>query len=373
MIAPNTLLALVTDAFGGKGGIAQYNRDLFNASVESGSVSSILVIPRLAPNHADTPTPIRQTVPRSGRAAYVVGAMRRAMSNPIDTVFCGHIFMAPLAMLIARLKGAKLIMQMHGIEGWQRPSPLTRKAVETADLVICVSRHTRAAVLKWAVIAPERVIVLPNTIGDAFTPGDGAALRTELGLAGKRILLTVARMAASERYKGHDRVIAAMPQLIALGHDLAYVIVGEGDDRKRLEDLVSAAALTNRVRFLGALEPRQLVDAYRMADLFVMPSSGEGFGIAFLEAMASGTPALGLGVAGARDALADGELGTCLSDETELVAAITRLLAQPKPDASALAAAVRARFGHDTFCSNVKAAFQKLLGPPSNSADLIAE
>ena len=70
----------------------------------------------------------------------------------------------------------------------------------------------------------------------------------------------------------------------------------------------------DRVIFLGGVAPQRSRDAYRMADLFVMPSTGEGFGIAFLEAMASGTPALGLNAAGAPDALADGELGTLTSE-----------------------------------------------------------
>ena len=72
--------------------------------------------------------------------------------------------MAPLAALIAKLKGAKLIIQAHGIEAWPRPSRLQRAALETADLVLCVSRYTRARILDWAAIAPERVLVLPNTV-----------------------------------------------------------------------------------------------------------------------------------------------------------------------------------------------------------------
>src|ERR1019366_7963738 len=108
-----------------------------------------------------------------------------------------------------------------------------------------------------------------------------------------------------------------------------------------------------RVRFLGAAELQALTELYRMADLFVMPSTGEGFGIAFLEAMASGTPALGLDVGGARDALADGELGTVVR-EADLPVTIARLLFEPKPDPSALAAATRARFGRETFAAGVR-------------------
>src|SRR5438445_7425062 len=151
-----------------------------------------------------------------------------------------------------------------------------------------------------------------------------------------------------ERYKGQDRVIAAISDLVAKGHDICYLIVGEGDDRARLEALARDAGVSERVRFLGAVGLQSLIEIYRIADLFVMPSTGEGFGVAFLEAMASGTPALGLDVAGARHALADGQLGTAVS-EAELTTTIVRLLEQPKPDAIKLAAAVCSRFGREKF------------------------
>jgi phosphatidyl-myo-inositol dimannoside synthase len=253
--------------------------------------------------------------------------------------------MAPLAVLVARWHRARLIVQMHGIEAWSRPSLLQQRAVEAADLILCVSRYTRARVIEWAAIAPERVLVLPNTVGEAFTPGDGSALRETWGLQDKLVLLTVGRMVAREGYKGHDRVIALLPLLLAAGRDIVYVVVGEGDDRTRLQSLAAERGVADHVRFVGVLGQDVLVDAYRMADLFVMPSSGEGFGIAFLEAMACGTPALGFAAGGAVDALADGELGA-LAPEAEFVSVLARLLVTPKPDPHALAAAVRHRFGY---------------------------
>jgi phosphatidylinositol alpha-1,6-mannosyltransferase len=326
-----------------------------------GALSSITVLPRHAPERIAAPAAIIQMPAWPGRVAYSVRALLTAFRQRVDVVFCGHLYMAPLAWAIARLKGAKLVLQMHGVEVWPRPSPLQRAAVEAADLVLCVSRHTRTCVVGWAALAPERIVVVPNTVGETFSPGDGPALRAKLGLAGERVLLTVGRMASSDRYKGHDRVIAAIPDLVRWGHDVIYVIIGEGNDRTRLEALAQETGVADRVRFLGAVGAQWLAEAYRMADLFLMPSSGEGFGIAFLEAMASGTPALGLAVGGAPDALADGELGTLVAGENDLPAAIARLLATPKSDPVALSQAVRDRFGREAFRAQLGMAFDRLL------------
>ena len=354
------MLAIVTDAFGGRGGIAQYNRDFLGALAESRIMSSIIVLPRHAPDPPEPPKPIAQMPARPGRVAYSVAALRCALARPVDLVFCGHIYMAPLAALIARLKAAKLVMQTHGIEAWPRPTRLQRAALESADLVLCVSRYTRAAVLSWAAIAPERVLVVPNTFKESFMPAEGRTTRAALGIENKRVLLTVARMDSQQQYKGQDRVISAIPYVVAHGHNVEYAVVGEGDDRPRLESLAHKVGVSDRVRFFGATELRLLTALYSMADLFVMPSKGEGFGIAFLEAMVSGTPALGLNIAGTRDALADGELGTIVS-ESELPATIVRLLDKPKPDPVALAAAARARFGREKFAAGVRNAMNRLI------------
>jgi len=227
-------------------------------------------------------------------------------------------------------------------------------------MILSVSRYTRARVLDWAAIPPERVVVIPNTVSDCFTPGDGAALRHEWNLEGKKVLLTVGRMSASERYKGQDRVIEALPALAAAGHDVVYVISGEGDDRPRLERLAHEVGVSGRVRFVGALPLETLIEAYRMADLFVMPSTGEGFGIAFLEAMACGTPALGLDVAGAHDALCDGKLGQAAM-EKEFGATLARMISTVGPDSQMLSHAVRERFGRDRFANTVRAAILRPL------------
>src|ERR1700739_1838407 len=152
--------------------MAQYNRDFLNALAGSGAASSITVLPRHAPQRITARAPINQKPARPGRFTYSVIALMTAFCQRIDVVFCGHLYMAPLAWLIARLKAAKLVLQTHGIEAWPCPSRLPRAAAEASDLVLCVSRHTRAAVAGWAAIAPERILVVPDTVGDQFAPGE---------------------------------------------------------------------------------------------------------------------------------------------------------------------------------------------------------
>ena len=366
MSASGRILALVPDAFGGRGGIAQYNRDLLTAWAASEGSAGITVLPRHAPEPVVCPPGIVQKPPCAGRVAYVLSALLTVLREPVDVVFCGHLYAAPLALAIVRFTGAKLVLQVHGIEAWQRPNAMIRGAAEAADLILSVSRHTRGRVLSWAAIAPERVLVLPNTVGGQFTPADASALGAQFGTPGKKVLLSVGRLSAVERYKGHDRVIAALPELVRQGNDVVYVVVGEGDDIGRLQALAHSAGVVERVQFVGGVSADVLPDYYRMADLFVLPSTGEGFGIAFLEAMACGTPVLGLAVAGARDALGDGELGIATS-EAELVAALAGALAAPRGDPQAIAASVRRRFGAEAFARHV-ANLARRLAPPRAAA-----
>ena len=88
----------------------------------------------------------------------------------------------------------------------------------------------------------------------------------------------------------------------------------------------------SRVLFAGFIPEEGKADYYRLADAYVMPSRGEGFGIVFLEAMACGIPVLGSRVDGSREALLDGKLGLIVdqSDRNELISGILQTLARPR-------------------------------------------
>ncbi|WGR90781.1 glycosyltransferase (plasmid) [Bradyrhizobium sp. ISRA435] len=136
-------------------------------------------------------------------------------------------------------------------------------------------------------------------------------------------------------------------------------MIGDGDDRNWLENRAIELGVADRTRFLGAVEVQTLAEAYQAADVLVMPSTGEGFGIVFIEATASGTPALGFGIGGAVDALAEGELGV-VAEQGGLAAAILAALAARR-DADGLARATRARFGREVFDARVRGLMSRIM------------
>ena len=135
-------------------------------------------------------------------------------------------------------------------------------------------------------------------------------------------MLTVARMTLAEQYKGHDVVIRAMPALLSRFPQLVYDIVGEGDGRPALEALAAQIGVSHAVRFHGTVSEEELCRLYAEASLYVMPSRGEGFGFAFIEAMSQGTPAIGGNLDAAPEVIVDGETGYVI-DPTSVEAVVT--------------------------------------------------
>jgi len=328
------ILALVTEAFGGNGGIAQYNRDFLSALARCDRVGNVIVLPRLGGRLVGAvPTGVRQLHPVESRLAYSVAALWTAIKHqPTDLIFCGHLFMAPLAAVIARALGVPLWVQVHGIEAWRELSVLQRRSVESATIVTSVSRYTRRRLLQWVEIDPARVKVLSNTVDSQYRPGPKPSYLLERhATGGKKVLMTVSRLASSEQYKGHDRVICALPKVLSHRPDSIYLIVGDGDDRLRLQSLAVKCGVAENVQFMGFVPAEELPDYFRLADVFVMPSAGEGFGIVFLQAMATGVRVIAGNRDGSRDPLCDGTLGTLVDPENceELASAILSALDDP--------------------------------------------
>ncbi|MDB9457867.1 glycosyltransferase, partial [Dolichospermum circinale CS-545/17] len=148
------------------------------------------------------------------------------------------------------------------------------------------------------------------------------------------IVLTVARLAEVERYKGYDQVLQALPQIRQQIPDVHYIIVGKGNDKTRIEQLITQLGLQDCVTLAEFIPDQQLCDYYNLCDVFAMPSKREGFGIVYLEALACGKPVLGGNQDGATDALCHGKLGALVNpdDVDEIAQTIIQILQSTYPN-----------------------------------------
>jgi glycosyltransferase involved in cell wall biosynthesis len=353
------ILILLTDGFGGIGGIAKFNRDLLTALCLDENVAEVVALPRLMPEPPG-PLPDKLTYDTSGlggKMRYVKAArnlIRREPAPQFDLIICGHVHLLPIAVLLrARLPApCSLHLVVHGIDAWApTASRLSNACVRRVDGFISVSNVTKRRFMRWSKLRDDQGVVLPNCVDlSAFTPGPKSAeLLRRYSLHGKRILMTLGRLASEERYKGFDEVLESLPELSKTVPELAYLICGDGADRVRLAAKARALGLavleigdgTNKnnshssgpaVVFAGKISDGEKADHFRLADVYVMPSSGEGFGIVYLEALACGVPVIGSKADGSREALLNGKLGTLVDprDRNELLSAIAKALNEPR-------------------------------------------
>lgn len=253
-----------------------------------------------------------------------------------DTVVLGHINLSIAGLFIKWLyPSKKLMLIVHGIDVWGELSLIKRMLLKKTDSILAVSNYTKDKLLEKHAIANDKVQVFPNTI-DPYFPIPSSVqrnntLRNRYGLTGSDfILYTLTRLSHTETYKGYDKVIAAVATVIKDYPAVKYIIAGKYDDaeKKRIDGLIDSYDLQGKIILTGFLDESELVEHYQMADVYIMPSKKEGFGIVFIEAMICGLPVIAGNQDGSVDALQSGETGTLVNpdDTGEIEHAIRQAL-----------------------------------------------
>jgi glycosyltransferase involved in cell wall biosynthesis len=239
-------------------------------------------------------------------------------------IVAAHPHLAVPACYMQRVNPVfRTIVMSHGVEVWNPLSPRRFKALHKATMVLAPSNNTAREIADKQSIPKSKIRRLPWPLNPAFA--ELSRKPCELPLPGSfprgTIILTVGRWAAANRYKGADSLILAASRLRDAIPELHLVAVGGGDDLGRLRKIAAEQQITERVHFLENLSQEEVAACYAHADVFALPSTGEGFGLVFLEAMAFGVPVVAVDAGGATDLVRDGVNGLLIPpNDVELLA-----------------------------------------------------
>ena len=273
----------------------------------------------------------------------LVQRLRRLVGGSEVTLHCLRAFpegFAGLLFKVARQGRAQLVVFAHGEEVLIARSSrqlhfIAKLVFRFADLIIANSQSTESFVRS---VCPNAKVVCihPGVDAAAYSRPKSELIekRLELGWPpGTFVVATIARMEARRNQASVINAIAALRQK---GVPVAYVCVGDGEERDKLQALVEERGLGCWVRFPGTISEQEKIVTYGASDLYVMASiqSGqttEGFGIVFLEAAAAGVPSICGNVGGQPEAVLHGKTGLVVDGRKldDLESAIQRLISDP--------------------------------------------
>jgi glycosyltransferase involved in cell wall biosynthesis len=234
-------------------------------------------------------------------------------------------------MLLKRELDIPFVVSVHGLDAYAdrqvsgRPGLWCRRVstmvFQSADQIVCISEHVRAQVLQGA--ATRKTTVIHNGADPVlFVPGTSNASTPTDGLP---TILSIGNLIP---IKGHELLLRAVAALSENFPTLACDLVGDGPLREKLQALAKDLGLADRVRFLGRRCRRDVAGLLRSATLFALPSSYEGLGCVYLEAMASGRAAIGCRGQGIEEIIRHGSNGWLVApnDVADLKLGLRKLL-----------------------------------------------
>jgi phosphatidyl-myo-inositol dimannoside synthase len=256
-------------------------------------------------------------------------------------VFAAHPNLAlPAAQMKLLHPKLKMVVISHGVEVWQRLPALRRRALLQSDVLMAPSRYTIKQMVEVQGAARVKTRRVAWPLSPSFLQmAENQKLPVPPAFPGGLVVLTVARLIAAENYKGVDHLIRAVAQLVPKLAAVHLVVVGGGDDLPRHQELAAELGIAARVHFFDALCSAETAACYAHCDVFALPSTGEGFGFVFLEAMAFAKPVIGAAAGGVTDIVEDGLNGLLVAPGNvgQLGQALERLLTSES---------LRAQLGH---------------------------
>lgn len=333
----------IPSLFESKGGIQVYSANFLNAIrfIFPNSQNQVFLKHDIPCQIASTPNTTYftsgQISPRLRTPVFAAKLIQSSFRYLPRLIVSTHLNFIFVAWVLKKLKNIPYWTVVHGIEAWNIENLQLIISLKEADLILAVSNYTRNRLLAEHNLDPNKVVLLPNTVdSDRFyiTPKSDRLLQKYCLTPKQPIILTVARIEPSEQYKGYDKILAALPQIRKAIPNVHYILVGKGDDKPRIQQLINQYRIQDSVTLTGFVSDDELNDYYNLCNVFAMPSKKEGFGIVYLEALACGKPTLGGNQDGAIDALCNGTLGALVNpdDVNEIAQTLIQILQGTYPN-----------------------------------------
>jgi len=224
-------------------------------------------------------------------ARYAGLVLSRCRHEPFDVVHAHDWMTYPAGLAIARITGKPLVAHIHstefdrsGVHVNQAIYDIERRGMHGATRVIAVSYLTRSTCLSRYGLEPDKVKVVYNGVEWAQPEASLDRVRSR-----DKIVLFLGRITMQ---KGPEYFIAAARRVLEKMDNVKFIVAGSGDLARRMIELAAESGIGHKVLFTGFLRGDDVSRVFQMADLYVMPSVSEPFGIAPLEAMCHDTPVL---------------------------------------------------------------------------------
>lgn len=233
-----------------------------------------------------------------------------------DVIICGHLNLSPVCYYLKKFFKTPYTVSLYGIDIFNINTQVRYNAVNCADIVITISEFSRLEILKILPHIDSKIFMHISAVDpkDCYITEKRKDLIKKFNLEGKKLIVSLARLSTPE-FKGQDRVLKALPDVLKAIPEAVYLIVGGGQDERVQDFLNQNPWLNNHVVFTGPPSHNEKNDYYNLSDVYILPSMYEGFGIVFIEAMACGIPTIASDGYGCREGLLNGELGYLVPPE----------------------------------------------------------
>ncbi len=331
-------ILVLAPPMGGTGGIQNYTTTLVRALQEIIGEKNVrmIAVPAEAAARGDGNTALGHIT----KLRFLLNSIITAIFWRPRLVFCAHVGISPVARMIYQITGAPYWVMLYGIDVWCELAPAKVEALRAAQQLVSISKFTLESASALHGLEKCKSVFLAPT----FSIDQSAADNQQTSLAAFKqspVVLTVGRLFASERYKGHDVMLDAWSAVLREIPKARYIIVGDGDDRERLQTRAKDLGFVDSVIFKGGVSSAELQSCYDECQVFALPARteldpraprGEGFGIVFLEAMAHSKPVIGPNVGAPTEFVHDGEHGLLVDpvNPGQLARALIELLANPE-------------------------------------------